>query len=285
MLMLGSAMSNQSGAAVGALAFTTIGPVGVVAIRQWVAGAVLLIVARPRIRSFTRRQWVPVIELAAVFAVMNLAVYVAIGRVGLAMAVTLEFVGPLVIAVAGALTQLKRGTRRRVTVGCALVAGAGVLVLARPQPSTDYVGVGIGLLAATCWAGYILLNRTVGERFTGVEGSAAAGALSAVVYLPIGAAALITHPPTATALACGVTAGVLASVVPFVTDVLALKRVPAHYFGVCMSVNPVFAAAIGALVLGETLVAYDWLAISLIVAANAGASLALQTRQKAASTR
>jgi inner membrane transporter RhtA len=277
-LMLGSALSNQSGAAVGALAFPVIGPVAVVAIRQWVAAAILLAIGRPRLRAFTRRQWVPVIGLASVFVVMNLAVYIAIDRIGLGLAMTLEFLGPLTVALAGALTATLTGMRRRVILACAVLAAAGVVLLARPQPTTDYLGIGLGLFAATCWASYILLNRTVGERFTGVEGTAAAGAVSALVYVPIGVVALIAHPPTAAALACGATAGVLASVVPFVADVLALRRVPTHFFGIFMSVNPVFAAAIGVTVLAEALGALDWIAIALIVAANVGAVLATAHR-------
>ena len=272
-LMLGSALSNQSGAAVGALAFPVIGPVAVVAIRQWVAAAILLAVGRPRLRAFTRRQWVPVIGLASVFVVMNLAVYIAIDRIGLGLAMTLEFLGPLTVALASGLIATPTGMRRRVILACAVLAAAGVVLLARPQPTTDYLGIGLGLFAATCWASYILLNRTVGERFTGIEGTAAAGAVSALVYVPIGAVALIAHPPTAAALACGATAGVLASVVPFVADVLALRRVPTHFFGIFMSVNPVFAAAIGAAVLAESLGTLEWIAIGLIVAANVGVVL------------
>jgi inner membrane transporter RhtA len=272
-LMLGSALSNQSGAAVGALAFPVIGPVAVVAIRQWVAAAILLAIGRPRLRAFTPRQWVPVIGLASVFVVMNLAVYIAIDRIGLGLTMTLEFLGPLSVALAGGLTATPTGMRRRVILACAVFAAAGVVLLARPQPTTDYLGIGLGLFAATCWASYILLNRTVGERFTGVEGTAAAGAVSALVYVPIGAVALIAHPPTTAALACGATAGVLASVVPFVADVLALRRVPTHFFGIFMSVNPVFAAAIGAVVLAESLGTLEWVAIVLIVAANVGVVL------------
>jgi inner membrane transporter RhtA len=160
-LMLGSALSNQSGAAVGALAFPVIGPVAVVAIRQWVAGAILLAIGRPRLREFTRRQWMPVIGLASVFAAMNLAVYIAIDRIGLGLAMTLEFLGPLAVALAGGLTATT-GTRRRVILACTVLAAAGVVLLTRPQPATDYVGIGLGLFAAACWASYILLNRTVG---------------------------------------------------------------------------------------------------------------------------
>jgi inner membrane transporter RhtA len=208
---------------------------------------------------------------------MNLAVYIAIDRIGLGLAMTLEFLGPLAVALVGGLTATT-GTRRRVILGCTVLAAAGVVLLTRPQPTTDYVGIGLGLFAAACWASYILLNRTVGQRFTGVEGTAAAGAVSALVYVPIGAVALIAHPPTISALACGATAGVLASVVPFVADVLALRRVPTHFFGIFMSVNPVFAAVIGAIVLAEALGPLDWTAIALIVAANVGCVLATRTR-------
>lgn len=272
-LMLGSALSNQSGAAMGALAFPVIGPVAVVAIRQWVAAAILLAVGRPRFRDFTRRQWVPVIELASVFVVMNLAVYVAIDRIGLGLTMTLEFLGPLTVALAGGLTATPKGMRRRIILACAALAAAGVVLLARPQPTTDYLGIGLGLFAAMCWASYILLNRTVGERFSGVEGTASAVAVSALVYVPIGTVALIVHPPTVAALACGAAAAVFASVIPFVADVLALRRVPTHFFGIFMSVNPVFAAAIGATVLAEALGLLDWVAIGLIVAANVGTVL------------
>jgi inner membrane transporter RhtA len=259
-MLLGSALSNQTGAAVGALAFDVIGPVGVVAVRQWVAGAALLVIGRPRLRAFTWRQWWPVLGLALVFGTMNVSLYTAIDRVGLGLAVTLEFLGPLAVAVAGA--------RRRATLGCVVLAAVGVVVLTRPQPSSDYLGIGLALLAAGCWSAYILLNRTVGRRVPGVEGSAAAGAVSALAYVPIGIAVLLAHPPTPTALACAATAGLLASTVPFLVDLLALRRIPAHFFGIFMSVHPVFAAGIGAVVLGEALAPLDWLGIALVVSAN-----------------
>ncbi|WP_345611492.1 EamA family transporter [Pseudonocardia adelaidensis] len=264
-LMLTSSLSSQTGAALGSLAFGVIGPVGVVAVRQWVAGVVLLAVGRPRLRSFTRQQWWPVLGLAAVFATMNVSLYAAIDRIGLGLAVTLEFLGPLTVAVAGA--------RRHVTLGCAALAAAGVVVLTRPQPSSDHLGIALGLLAALCWATYILLNRTVGRRLPGLEGSAAAGAVSGLGYVPVGIGVLVAHPPTPAALACAAAAGLLSSAVPFLADLLALRRVPAHVFGLFMSVSPVFAAGIGALALGEVLAALDWLGIALVVTANTVAVL------------
>ncbi|MFH8402555.1 EamA family transporter [Streptomyces anulatus] len=262
-LMLGSGLANQTGASVAALAFPVIGPAGVVAVRQWVAAVILGAVGRPRLRHFTAEQWRPVLGLALVFAGMNLSLYTAIDRTGLGLAVTLEFLGPLTVALAG--------SRRRVDLVAAGAAAGAVAVLMRPTPSTDYLGIGLALLAAACWACYILLNRTVGARLPGLEGSAAAAAVSAVLYLPVGAWVLWHHPPTPAALGCALTAGVLSSAVPFLADLLALRRVPAHFFGVFMSVNPVFAALVGFAVLGQRLDVLAWLAIAVIVAANTAA--------------
>ncbi|CCK32476.1 protein of unknown function DUF6 transmembrane [Streptomyces davaonensis JCM 4913] len=265
--MLGSGLANQTGAAIGSLAFPVLGPVGVVAVRQYVAAVVLLAVGRPRLRAFTWRQWWPVMLLAVVFGTMNLSLYTAIDRIGLGLAVTLEFLGPLAIALAG--------SRRRVDALYSLLAAAGVVVLMRPQPSADYVGMALGLLAAACWASYILLNRTVGQRVPGAQGSGAAAALSALLFLPVGVVLAVRQPPTAGAVACAVAAGILSSAVPYLADVFTLRHVPARAFGLFMSVNPVLAALVGLVGLGQGLGWVEWGGIGAIVAANA---LALRHR-------
>ncbi|NEA99340.1 EamA family transporter [Streptomyces sp. SID13726] len=259
--MVGSGLSNQTGAAIGSLAFPVLGPVGVVAVRQYVAALVLFAVGRPRPRSFTWRQWWPVLLLAVVFGTMNLSLYTAVDRVGLGLAVTLEFLGPLAIALAA--------SRRRADLCCALLAAAGVVVLMRPRPSTDYVGMGLGLLAAVCWASYILLNRTVGRRLPGAQGSAAAAGVSALLFLPVGVLVAVRHPPTLTAAGCAVAAGVLSSAVPYLADLFTLRRVPAPAFGLFMSVNPVLAAVVGWVVLGQRLDWTEWAGMAAVVAANA----------------
>ncbi|MFE6175564.1 DMT family transporter [Streptomyces sp. NPDC056464] len=258
--MIGSGLSNQTGAAIGSLAFPVLGPVGVVAVRQYVAALVLFAVGRPRLRAFTWRQWWPVILLALVFGTMNLSLYSAIERVGLGLAVTLEFLGPLTIALAT--------SRRRVDVCCAVIAAAGVVVLMRPRPSTDYLGMALGLLAAVCWASYILLNRTVGRRVPGAQGAAVAAGISAVMFLPVGIAVAVRHPPTVGAVACAVTAGVLSSAVPYLADLFTLRHVPPRAFGLFMSVNPVLAAVVGWIGLGQGLGGPEWAGIGAIVAAN-----------------
>ncbi|WP_420878260.1 EamA family transporter [Streptomyces sporangiiformans] len=266
--MVGSGVSNQTGAAIGSLAFPVLGPVGVVAVRQYVAALVLLAVGRPKLRSFTARQWWPVLLLALVFGTMNLSLYTAIDRIGLGLAVTLEFLGPLAIALTAA--------RRRVDACCAVIAAAGVITLMRPQSSADYVGMGLGLLAAACWASYILLNRTVGRRIPGAQGSAAAAAASALMFLPVGIVLVLRQPPTVGAVGYAVAAGVLSSAVPYLADLFTLRRVPAQAFGLFMSVNPVLAALAGWIILGQNLGWTEWASVGAIVAAN---SLSILTRR------
>ncbi|MEV6327661.1 EamA family transporter [Streptomyces sp. NPDC051909] len=258
--MLGSGLSTQIGAATGSLAFPVIGPIGVVAVRQYVAALVLLAVDRPRLRSFTWQQWWPVLLLAVVYGAMNLSLYTAVDRVGLGLAVTLEFLGPLALALSAA---------RRVDAACAVLAAAGVVTLMRPQPSTDYLGMGIGAFGGACWAAYILLNRTVGHRIPGAQGSAAAACLSALVFLPVGVLVALNRPPTAIALGCAVITGLLSTAVPYLVDLFTLRRVPPAAFGLFMSVNPVLAALVGWIGLDQRLGLLDAAAVGAVVTANA----------------
>jgi inner membrane transporter RhtA len=258
--MLGAAASNQLGSGVAALAFGVMGPVGVVVVRQWVAALLLLAITRPRLRSLTWAQWWPVVLLSLSVAAMNMALYGAVDRIGLGTAVTLEFLGPLGVALVR--------SRRVLDLLCALLAGVGVVVLVRPEPTTDVLGVGLALLAAACWAAYIVLNRVVGLRVPGATGPAAAAVLSAVAFVPVGVVLLPRLDVTLLALACAATAGVLASAVPFVLDLLALRRVPAGYFGLFMSVHPVIAALVGLVLLGQVLPWTGWFGILCVVVAN-----------------
>jgi inner membrane transporter RhtA len=259
-LMLAGSASNQVGAAIGALAFPVIGPVGVVAVRQLTMAALLTPVVRPRLHRMTRAQWLPVLGLALSFSVMNLGLYASVSRIGLGLAVTLEFLGPLAVAILA--------SRRAIDLGCALLAGVGVLVLTAPGPSTDYVGIALGLAAACAWAAYILLNRSVGQRIPGLQGTAAAGVVTAGIWAPVAVVWFWLHPPTVPAIGLAVACGLLASVVPYVADLLALRRVPTHLFSTLSSIHPVWAALAGWVVLGQLLGATEWIGLGLIVLAN-----------------
>ncbi|MEO5709092.1 MAG: EamA family transporter [Nocardioidaceae bacterium] len=260
LMMLAGAASNQTGAAVGAHAFDAIGPSGVVAVRQVIAAAVLLPMVRPPVHRFTRAQWWPVVLLGLVFGAMNLSLYTAVDRIGLGLAVTLEFVGPLSVALAG--------TRRAVDLLCAVGAAGGVYVLVLPGATTDFVGVGLALVAASCWASYILLNRLVGVRLPGLQATAVASGVSGLAYLPVLVVLAVSGTLTGRALLFAATTGVLSSVVAYALDLGALRRVSARFFGVFMSVHPVVAALAGLVILGQVLAPHEVLGMAIVVAAN-----------------
>jgi inner membrane transporter RhtA len=259
--MAGSALSNQVGAATGAHAFGTIGAVGVVAVRQIVAAAVLIPLGRPRPWRMSWHQWWPCLLLAGVFAVMNLSLYTAIDRLGLGLAVTLEFLGPLSVAVAR--------SRSLPHLATAAVAAAGVYLLILPGPSSDLPGAALGLLAAACWAAYIVLNRVVGQRLPGLQGPAVATSVSALAYLPVLAVLVNAGRFTPAALGLAVVAGVLSSAVPYAADLIVLRQVPPRAFGVFMSLHPVLAALTGMVLLRQLLTPHEWAGLLIIVAANA----------------
>ena len=262
--MLASATSNQVGAATGAHAFATVGPAGVVAVRQFVAAAALLAVARPDLRRFTWPQWWPTLLLAAAFAVMNLSLYTAVDRIGLGLAVTLEVLGPLTLALAG--------SRTRFDLACALVAGAGVYVLVLPGPASDYFGIGCALVAAASWAAYIVLNRLLGARVPGIQATAAATTVSALCYLPVAVTLIAQGRFGVTALAYAAGAGLLSSL-PYALDLIALRIVSQRFFGMFMSVHPVLAALAGLVLLGQALDLHEWAGIAIVIAVLALSSL------------
>jgi inner membrane transporter RhtA len=281
-LIATSALSTQTGAAVGSFAFGTLGPLGVVAIRQMAAAIVLCSVARPKLRQFTADQWRPVALLAFFFAVMNAALYTALDRVGLGTAVTIEFLGPLAVA-----AWSSRRRRDLLGVGLALL---GVIMLTRPSPTTDFLGIAVALIAAVCWAGYILTNRVVGKRVPGVQGTAAATILSSLGMLPVLILIIWQVQPPWQAYLFACAAGLLATAIPYALDLVVLRHISPLIFGVGMSLHPLFAGTIGLVLLSEQLPLIAWFGIILVVLSNgltltgprsaAGAAPRLQFRKE-----
>ncbi len=261
--LLAGGTSNQVGAALGAHAFPMIGPVGVVAVRQIVAATALLTISRPTVRRWTWSQWWPTLLLAGVFATMNLTLYTAIDRIGLGLAVTLEFLGPLAVALFG--------SRSRADLLIALGAGAGVYVLVLPDTSSDLVGIGLALIAAACWASYILLNRILGARLPGLQAPAVATSISALIYLPVLAGLAGQGLLSGMPLIYAIGTGLLSSVVPYAVDLVTLRTVPPRLFGVLMSAQPGLAALAGLLLLDQVPAAHEWTGIVIVALANATA--------------
>jgi inner membrane transporter RhtA len=258
-------VSVQVGAATARGLFSSLGVGGTVFVRIAGGALVLALLSRPRLRGYTRDQYVLLVLFGLALAGMNYAFFLAISRIPLGIAVTLEFVGPLSVALFG--------SRHALDVLWGLLAATGIVLLAPlTGTSLDPLGVAAGLVAGALWAAYILLNVRVGRAFMGREGLALALIVAAVLLLPGGVSArkqlLQVHT-----LIVGTVVGLLSSVVPFSLEMEALRRVPARVYGVVISLEPVVATVIGALFLGESLVLRDLAAIGLVTIAAAGSSL------------
>lgn len=265
-LVLAAAISVQFGAAVAASLFDELGPGGVSVLRLGLSMPILLLVWRPDPRQHSRAD----LQLAALFGLvlgsMNLSFYFALDRIPLGIAVTIEFAGPLAVAVAG--------SRRRQDLALAALAAFGIVLLASADRGGDGPLDPLGLLfvgiAAACWAGYILLAQRAGQRFTGGRGLALASVVAALVPLGPGIAqggGDLLHPGY---LALGAVVALMSSVIPYSLEVESLRRMRASVFGVLMSLEPAIAALAGFLILGQALGARELVAIVCVITASVG---------------
>jgi inner membrane transporter RhtA len=262
-LLLGGIVSVQFGAALAKGLFPLVGAAGSAGVRLFFAAAVLLAVWRPRAR-LTRRQWIVTLGYGSVLGLMNLAFYEALQRLPLGIAVTIEFLGPLAIALAG--------SRRWLDAVWALLAGGGVVLLADLGGDISLLGILFALAAAVCWASYILLGAKLGEATAGGSGLAIGMAVGTLVVAPFGVAEAGSALLNPTILIVGFGVALLSSVIPYSLELEALRKIPPRLFGVLMSVEPAVAALAGVLILHETLRPVQWLAILCVVAASAGAT-------------
>jgi inner membrane transporter RhtA len=264
-LVLGAVASLQFGSALAATLFDDVGPGGAVLLRLVFSAAILLLVWRPVVRGRPRDELVLVAAFGVVLAAMNSLFYLSIDRIPLGIAVTLEFVGPLGVAVAT--------SRRRVDLLWVGLAAAGIALLGGGDvEGLDPLGVLFALLAGVCWAAYILIGRRVGRVFPGGSGLALALAVGAVCVLPYGLLSSDGDLANPHAIGIGLAVAVLSSAVPYSLELEALRRMPASLFGVLMSLEPAAAALAGALVLDQGLSRAEALAIALVILASAGAA-------------
>lgn len=277
-LIVTSAAASQSGAGFGTIAMPSLGALTVVGVRQLIGALVLMPIARPPLHRYQWAQWRPILLLAVSLAGMNSLIYAAFSRIDLGMAVTLEFLGPLLLGVLG--------SRTRTDVLTALAAGLGVYVLVLPDGTGDAVGIAAALGAGIMWACYIVSGRLAATALPGVEGSATAMTINAIVFLPL---LVLTGMHTAASVgwqpwALAALAGLLSSAIPYGLDNVALRRVPAPVFAVFMSIQPVMAALAGLLLLGQIMEPHEWLGTVIVVGANAVAVHARTRRAARASS-
>jgi len=264
-LVLLAVSSVQVGGALAKTLFDDLGPGGTVFLRVVFAAVALAAVWRPRVRSLSRRDLGLVVLFGVSLAGMNGFFYLALDRLPLGVAVTLEFVGPLGVAVAG--------SRRALDVVWVVLAGAGIVLLAGPAGGgIDALGAFFAVLAGAFWAAYILLSARVGQAFEGGAGLALAMLVASALLIAPGVADAGEELLDPELLALGAAVAMLASAIPYSLELEALRRLPNRVFGVLMSLEPAVAAAAGFVVLGEVLDARELVAIALVVAASAGAT-------------
>ncbi len=264
-LVVGAIASVQFGSSLAATLFRQLSPGGTVFLRLASAAIILLVRGRPRLNGRTRGELLLAGGFGLVLAAMNLSFYEAVDRIPLGIAVAVEFVGPLAVAVAG--------SRRRADLLWVTIAAAGILALTHGGTrGVGAVGVAFALLAGCLWGAYILLNARLGRAFEGSTGVTLAMCVAAVAALPVGIAAGGAHLLEPSSLALGSAVGLLSSAIPYSFEVEALRRIAAPVFGVLMSLEPAMAALAGFLVLGQTLGARALLGIALVVVASVGAS-------------
>jgi inner membrane transporter RhtA len=264
-LVLSAIVSLQCGAALAVTLFNRLGPGGAALLRLLSATIVLLAVWRPRLRGHSRRRLALAVAFGLVLGGMNLSIYEAIHRIPLGIAVTIEFIGPLAVAIGG--------SRRPVDFAWATLAAVGILALTRGGThGLNGTGVALAVLAGCLWAGYILLNSRLGRAFESGTGLALAMCVSTLLVLPFGIADAGTHLLQPHLLLLGAVVGMLSSAIPYSFEVEALRRISPAVFGVLMSLEPAVAALAGLVVLGQGLGARAIVGIALVVVASIGAS-------------
>ena len=262
--MLVGILSVQLGAGIAKSLFGEVAPTLIVWLRLVTSALVLVALARPDVRRRSRRDWLVVAGFGASLGLMNWAIYQSFARIPLGVAVTLEFVGPLTLAVLG--------SRRPRDLVWVLLAGLGVALLGLQPGHLTIAGVLFALLAGGAWAAYILLSAETGRRWPGLDGLAVASVV---------ATALLTLPALGVAagdltdgrvLLLGFAVGLLSSVIPYSCEMVALRSLPPSVFGILMSLEPAAAALAGIVVLQEMLAPAQWLAMACVVVASVGAT-------------
>jgi inner membrane transporter RhtA len=264
-LVVAAVTSLQFGASFAVTLFDELGPAGAAFLRLAVAAIVLVAIWRPRVGGHPLADLRVAVAFGVALGVMNWAIYSAIDRIPLGIAVTIEFAGPMAVAVFG--------SRRALDLLWVALAVVGILLLADPGGgSLNTGGVLFALLAAAMWAAYILLSVRTGRLFPGGSGLALAMVVGAVVIAPTGIAQGGDNLLRLDLLAAGAAVALASSVIPYSLELEALRRLPARVFGVLMSLEPAVAALAGLVVLGQDLGVREWGAIALVVVASAGAS-------------
>lgn len=259
-------VSIQAGASFAKGLFPLAGAAGATSLRLFFASLTLWFIWRP-----WRHHSLNIKSLALYgfsLGLMNLTFYFALARIPLGLAVTLEFVGPLVLSFLF--------SRRKIDFLWAILAGLGIYLI-MPQSdlsaATDTIGVLFALTSGLFWALYIIFGKKAGKDLHGGVATAIGMSFAALAAIPFGIALDGPKLLNPTVLPMGILVGLLSSALPYSLEMFALKRMPTKTFGILLSLEPAFASLIGFLALNESLTTQQWLAMLLVMSASLGSSV------------
>ncbi len=259
-------ISVQSGAAIAKGLFPAIGAAGTASLRIGISALILLAVYRPNLLKVTAKQWKFVIPYGLSLGAMNLIFYLAIERIPIGLAVTLEFIGPLMVAV--------WGSKRLIDFLWILLAAAGIVLIAPwTNNGIDILGMALALLAGGFWAAYIVLGGKVSKVMKGGDAVAIGMLFATILIVPIGILEKGLDALTPTFFALGIALALLSSAIPFTLEMKALGQLPARTFSILMSLEPAAASICALIFLQEFLSFNEVLAVIFVVIASAGSTM------------
>ncbi|MBA9071900.1 inner membrane transporter RhtA [Flavobacterium gossypii] len=259
-------ISVQSGAAIAKSLFPTIGAPGTASLRIGISAIILLAVYRPNLRKITLDQWKFVLPYGLCLGAMNLVFYFAIERIPIGLAVTLEFIGPLMVAVLG--------SKRIVDFLWVLLAAAGIILIAPwTTNGVDILGASLALLAGAFWAAYIVLGGKISAIMKGGDAVATGMLFAALLVVPFGIFGEGLNNLTPQLLGMGIALALLSSAIPFTLEMKALGQLPARTFSILMSLEPAAASICAFIFLQEYLSFNEILAVAFVVTASAGSTI------------
>jgi len=259
-------ISVQCGAAIAKTLFPAIGAAGTASIRIGVSAIILLLAYRPNLKAITREQWKIVVPYGLSLGAMNLIFYLAIERIPIGLAVTLEFIGPLLVAIIG--------SKRLIDYCWILLAAAGIVLIAPwSNERIDPLGVLFALIAGGLWAAYIVLGGKISRIMNDGQAVSTGMLFAAVLILPFGFYENGLANLTPKLFGMGVALALLSSAIPFTLEMKALGQLPPRTFSILMSLEPAAASVCAFIFLQENLNFYEILAVVCVVAASVGSTL------------
>ncbi|SDH57885.1 EamA family transporter [Myroides phaeus] len=261
-----SMMSVQGGASIAKSLFPVLGAAGTSSLRIGISAIILFFYNRPNLKKLTTFEWKISFMYGMCLAFMNLLFYFSIQRIPIGLGVTIEFIGPLALAIFS--------SRKKIDYLWAIIAAIGILLIVPWQNnSLDFIGLLLAFAAGLFWAGYIVVGGKVAQKMDSNTSVTVGMGFASLFIIPFALVSGDLMALTGKLLLIGTAVALLSSAIPFSLDIIALKKLPSKTFSILMSLQPAFGAISGLLFLGEILTFYQWLSILCVISASIGTTI------------